>query len=98
LGLIVQSFDAQIQIYRSSYSECFKRQDYLQATHFAELTHATLPPRARISEFESFKVESRDFNYSDKVNAKAFDYCVRWQPLIETAIAMYRDELLSSDR
>jgi hypothetical protein len=98
MGLVVQSFDAQVQIYRSSYSECFKNERFQLATHFAELTHATLPPRARITDFHTFKLEPRDFNYTDKINGKAFDYCNQWMPMIETAIAMYRDELLSSDR
>jgi hypothetical protein len=97
VGIVIQSFDAQIAIYRQYYSQCIYHEKFQLATHYAELIHNTLPPRARITDFDSFKLK-KDFNYTDKINAKAFDYCNQWMPLIESAIAIYRDELLSSDR
>lgn len=97
MGVIIQSLDAQIQIYRSSYSNMIGRKEFQLSTHFAELMHATLPPRARLSDFVPFNLK-RGFNYTDKIDLLAFDYCKQWMPHIETALAMYRDDILLSDR
>ena len=98
MGIVIQSFDAQVAVHRQYYDQCMYHEKFQLATHYAELIHNTLPPRARITDYQPFKIKDSDFNYSDKVNVKAFDYCTNWMPMIETAIAIYRDELLSSDR
>ena len=98
MGLLIQSFDAQIAIYRQYYSQSIYHEKFQLATHYVELIHNTLPPRARITDFKSFELQSKNFNYTAKINSKAFDYCKLWMPSVESAIAIYRDELLSSER
>ena len=98
MGLLIQSFDAQIAIYRQYYSQSIYHEKFQLATHYVELIHNTLPPRARITDFKSFELLAKNFNYTSKINSKAFDYCKLWMPSVESAIAIYRDELLSSDR
>jgi hypothetical protein len=70
MGLLVQSIDAQITIYRQYYSQSIYHEKFQLATHYVELIHNTLPPRARITDFKSFELLAKNFNYTSKINSK----------------------------
>ena len=43
---------------------------------------------------KAFQVSEFGFNYGSKTNAEAFNYCTRWEGLVEMAITEFRSQEL----
>jgi hypothetical protein len=95
MGTILESFDQQIMPYRNSLTYTMNQGNYQMATFYVECMHNTIPPKARLEDFTSFKLQKNIWNYQDKVNKLAFEYCRYWTPKVESSIAVYRDLLIN---
>lgn len=66
---------------------------YDLAVHFLKMMHATLPLKAKITDFKDFEPDSNtSFSYS--VTTQMIEWCDKWAPLVENAIATHRDKML----
>ena len=93
MGKFVEDWDAQIMQIRQSYLQAIATKKTDLAVHFLEMMHCTLPPKARISDFE-YKEQKNTNYYFDELKDEQFSYCMNWAPMIENAIATHRDKAL----
>ena len=94
MGKIIEDLDIQINSIRMSYLQAVSRGNWQLAVHFIEMMHNAIPPKARISDFVKLEFDQNEFLHSNKVNNISIGYCMKWMPLIESAIAVHRDQML----
>ena len=93
MGKFVEDWDAQIMQIRTSYLQVIASRKTDLAVHFLEMMHCTLPPKARITDFEGYVMKKANY-YFDELQDEQSEYCLHWAPLIETAISTHRDKAL----
>lgn len=93
MGKVIEDFDGQIMPIRNAYLNATGRGKWMLATHYLEMLHNTLPPKARISNLPEIKIEESLKGELDKETI-SLKYCRKWMPLIESTIAIHRDQML----
>ncbi len=89
-----ENLDVQHQQLRNSYLFCFQKGDFVGSAHKLYVRNLALPDGARITDMKPFQVSEFGFNYGSKTNAEAFNYCTRWEGLVEMAITEFRSQEL----
>lgn len=94
MGKVIEDLDIQINSIRMSYLSAVGRGNWQLGVHFLEMMHNSLPPKARISDFKKLTFRENEFVHYVKANEASLQYCLKWMPLIESAIAVHRDQML----
>lgn len=91
-----ESLDIQAQQLRNSYLIAFQKGDYIVSAHRLYVRNLALPEGARISDMPPFDVPAYGFNHNTKTKGMAFEYCRKWEGLIEMSTTVYRSSELDS--
>lgn len=68
--------------------------DWLAAVHMLEAMHAAYPPEAKqcVKGFLPFATIAGDASSLIRTNERAEAYCIKWLPILESAMALYRSK------
>lgn len=72
----------------------FGKGDFVGSAHKLWVRNLALPQGARITDMQPFELDSNGFNYGSKANSLAYNYCTKWEGLIEMAITEFRSQEL----
>jgi hypothetical protein len=82
--------------YKNAYVKAVSSRDYQLALHWMNLLNCCLTPKFRISDLPDWELNSKDFNYSSKIQQSARQFCFKNMPLVESALTLERATLYSN--
>ena len=93
MGKGIEDPDGQIMPIRNAYLNATSNGKWMLATHYLEMLHNTMPSKARISDMPIYEL-GKTFEDVFHQETSAMWYCRKWMPLLESAIAVHREQML----
>ena|SRR5690349_6851914 len=88
----VENLDAILTEYRISYLNAYNKADYLTCAELLYTRNCAHPPEAFLKDMPRFTVRSNSLRTLLNVKQKAKAYCDYWNPLLELAMARFREQ------
>ena len=87
-----ENLDNILAVYRLSYTKARSMNEFVEAAHLVECQHGAHPPKAKLTDFVSFMPSHKGIISEQNVEMQAKRYCDKWVPLLEMAMAQWRDD------
>lgn len=87
-----ENLDVILSQYRLAHLKAYDQGHYVLAAKYLYLLNASHPPDAWLKDMKPFVIRTDDPLMMLSVEEKARNYCDHWAPLLEIAMAEFRDE------
>jgi len=86
-----ENLDAILSVYRINYLTARARGDFLEASQILYDRNSSHPPEAYLDEMPPFVIRSLSLRSILSSQDKARAYCNHWNPLLESAMSLFRE-------
>jgi len=86
-----ENLDAILSVYRMNYLNARARKDFVEASQILFDRNSSHPPEAFVKDMPSFVIRANTLKAKLGCQAKAEAYCDRWNPILESAMAIFRE-------
>lgn len=87
-----ENLDGILAVYRINYLNAYQKENYIGASSILFTKNKAHPPEARIEDMPRFVIRSNSLRTRLNASQKAKNYCDFWDPLLEEAMANFRDK------
>lgn len=96
MGKKAEDFDGQIVPIRIAYLKSSQYGDWELCTHYVQMMNSCINKKFRIANLKPFNHKAKTLSGELILKTEARNWCLRFEPLVESAITRERDFLLSS--
>ena len=86
-----ENLDAILSVYRMNYLQARARGDFIEASQILYDRNNAHPPEAFLKDMPKFVIHTKSLKTVLNAQQKAKNYCDYWNPLLEQAMAQFRE-------
>lgn len=87
-----ENLDSILTVYRMNYLKAYLSEEYIKASQILYDRNNAHPPEAFLKDMPKFVVKSSSLRAKLNEQTKAKQYCDYWNPLLESAMAVFRSD------
>lgn len=87
-----ENLDAILSVYRMNYLTARARGDFIEASQILYDRNSAHPPEAFLKDMPPFVLRSSSLKTMLNAQMKAKAYCDHWNPLLESCMALFREQ------